>query len=84
MKVREMIQMRKFTPMKKAKLILVAGAMALMGTTLTGCEKEVCLSCTPIGGGQDVSLCSTDANERLEWQVNRIREGYNCTQTSGD
>jgi hypothetical protein len=84
MKAREMIQMRKFTPMKRAKLILVAGVFALLGTTLTGCEKEVCLSCTPIGGGQDVSLCSTDANERLEWQVNRIREGYNCTQTSGD
>lgn len=79
-----MIQMRKFEPMNRTKLILVAGVIALLAATLTGCEKEVCLSCTPIGGGQDVSLCSTDANERLEWQVNRIREGYNCTQTSGD
>lgn len=79
-----MNQMLKFTPMKKIRLTVLAGIFGLSGAVLTGCEKEVCLSCTPIGGGDAETLCSSDANERMEWQVDKIRSGYNCEQTSGD
>ncbi len=51
----------------------------LMLTGLCSCADEVCITCSDFRTGESQELCSTNRDERQEFQFNLIRRGYQCT-----
>jgi hypothetical protein len=49
--------------------------------SITSCGEKVCLKCTYkyLDQNLEETLCSSNADERRDWQTNWIQKGYNCT-----
>lgn len=64
------------------KKILVAAIPFIAVIVMSSCDGEKCIKCTEINGTDEQEFCSKSIEERNDFQVNWIHEGYNCEQVS--
>lgn len=63
--------------MKKAIFsILAIGTLVV----LSSCDGKKCIRCTEIGGTGEKTFCSTSIEDRNDFQVEWIHQGYNCEE----
>jgi hypothetical protein len=67
--------------MHRFKFFLVGFSMVMAFPFLSSCDGEECIRCTAtLDKSQVQEFCSTDRNERMTFQVDWIRQDYNCEQ----
>jgi hypothetical protein len=66
--------------MKKMPFFGMLALLALSGI-FASCEGSECIRCTKIlSDDESYEFCSTSRDERMEFQVDYIRQGFNCEQ----
>jgi len=63
--------------MKKVPLLAYLAGIVLTPLMLS-CEGSECVRCTKILSEESYEFCSTSRDERMDFQVDYIRQGFNC------
>lgn len=62
------------------KKIFFAAFSLVAVVILSSCDSEKCIRCTQISGGDSKEFCSRSIEERNDFQVEWIHQGYNCEE----